>query len=1127
MTSPTRHSSRRDLVLGSLSALTLILGALSCQPSDPKGNVEARKITSRIDLIGGDRALGDIGDYLLANDKVRVVIQAPGFSRGFGVYGGSLIDADLRRPREEGNSGAGIGYDAFGELFPAFFVQACAVDDVKVLNDGSNGKAARIEASGSAGDFLELVGTLNRAVTGSNEDYTKAGSPPQLRYSTIYELSPGASYVDITFRVTNITADQTLKFPGDAAASLLGSVLGLNLDGFTVPIGDVALFGATSKVFLPGAGFDLRFTLEDAYARNVQFPAFPGIVTDWVASRGSNVSYGLLAGASPDNYALSKKALLSDGITPITESSMLVPFVASSFIGVFYKNAPAELKPGESFDVKKYFVIGNGDVGSVLDTINEIQGVSVGRVGGQVVDAITHAPIDDANLIVYQHDTKSGRRRPYSQYSTREGGFFEGTLAPGSYSARIANDTTSPSDFVDFEVTSGRESSLVLAAPVSGRVVVNIRGENGEPLPAKATAVGRYDASFAGKSTREFLFDLRAGDHYRTSDFVEDDPGNPSTLRYVENVAFTQDGDAELILRPGHYQIVSSRGPEYDLVESEVDVAAGGSVYIAHQLSHVVKSTGWIAGDMHMHSRNSIDSKMDLDERIRAAAAEGVEWAVSTDHNYVTDYEPYIARNNLRPFLRSSIGLEMTTLESGHFNGYPLKYDTGGVTHGSFEWARRPPKALFEDLRRLGSNGPENTIVQVNHPRDQILGYFEQYNRDALTGDEGESGALDFLTKPTGPAFLDADEVTTFSFDFEAMELTNGKLYWEIHHFRVPDPLPSGELPDKIPPKGTILLDKGEVAYPGVVDDWFNLLNLGYRYIGVGTGDSHSADDEAGQFRTMIFVGKDDPRAVSEAEIIAGLRSRHVVATNGPIVDFWVDDPTRGVMGQTLAANGATVKLSYSVTAAPWMSIDRINIYRNGVIAKKIVPSAATDLAATPIKDTVEIELATDADGNPIDSWFVVEAIGYRSMFPVVLPTELPPLVLTDAVASLAGPLGLGSSDLGALKPAETFAITPYAITNPVWVTSAPGKTWEPPGVVPSDVQISADNDPGFQQSFMTPALRRLEKSPPLKTKSAIGELETRVGKRRKSGVFYPRADNPFDVRKALVRMGYGHGHSE
>src|SRR6185436_1543554 len=66
--------------------------------------VAARQIASRADLIGGPGALGDVGDYLLANEQIRVVIQGPGYSRGFGLYGGSLIDADLQRPRSAGSA---------------------------------------------------------------------------------------------------------------------------------------------------------------------------------------------------------------------------------------------------------------------------------------------------------------------------------------------------------------------------------------------------------------------------------------------------------------------------------------------------------------------------------------------------------------------------------------------------------------------------------------------------------------------------------------------------------------------------------------------------------------------------------------------------------------------------------------------------------------------------------------------------------------------------------------------------------------------------------------------------------------------------------------------------------------
>src|SRR5579883_3501967 len=107
----------------------LIISVGSCQSEPAGGMVQAFRVTDRAQLIGGGpRALGEVGDFMLTNDLIRVVVQNKGFSRGFGVYGGSIIDADLRRPDEQGHNLASTlgGNDIFAELFPAFFFQAVA-----------------------------------------------------------------------------------------------------------------------------------------------------------------------------------------------------------------------------------------------------------------------------------------------------------------------------------------------------------------------------------------------------------------------------------------------------------------------------------------------------------------------------------------------------------------------------------------------------------------------------------------------------------------------------------------------------------------------------------------------------------------------------------------------------------------------------------------------------------------------------------------------------------------------------------------------------------------------------------------------------------------------------------------
>ena len=50
-------------------------------------------------------------------------------------------------------------------------------------------------------------------------------------------------------------------------------------------------------------------------------------------------------------------------------------------------------------------------------------------------------------------------------------------------------------------------------------------------------------------------------------------------------------------------------------------------------------------------------------------------------------------------------------------------------------------------------------------------------------------------------------------------------------HKRMPESIEGLEIDpaikEKLPPAGTILYEGGEVAFPGVMDDWFNMLNLG------------------------------------------------------------------------------------------------------------------------------------------------------------------------------------------------------------------------------------------------------------------------------------------------------------
>ena len=129
----------------------------------------------------------------------------------------------------------------------------------------------------------------------------------------------------------------------------------------------VVLFGAGNQVFCPGVGYGLRVALEEAYRTNkqaldeqtgkdLQFPALAGILTNGLITTSSTgISYGLFSDPKSKTPNFVKNRLNADGKnvyeelygTKVGNDTMLVPFVASSFTGVFYAEAPSILKPGE------------------------------------------------------------------------------------------------------------------------------------------------------------------------------------------------------------------------------------------------------------------------------------------------------------------------------------------------------------------------------------------------------------------------------------------------------------------------------------------------------------------------------------------------------------------------------------------------------------------------------------------------------------------------------------------------------------------------------------------------------------------------------------------------------------
>ena len=55
--------------------------------------------------------------------------------------------------------------------------------------------------------------------------------------------------------------------------------------------------------------------------------------------------------------------------------------------------------------------------------------------------------------------------------------------------------------------------------------------------------------------------------------------------------------------------------------------------------------------------------------------AEGVEYFTGTDHDFISDFDPTIERMGLTEWVNSAPGLETTSIEVGHYLGFPVRID--------------------------------------------------------------------------------------------------------------------------------------------------------------------------------------------------------------------------------------------------------------------------------------------------------------------------------------------------------------------------------------------------------------------------------------------------------------------
>jgi hypothetical protein len=530
----------------------------------------------------------------------------------------------------------------------------------------------------------------------------------------------------------------------------------------------------------------------------------------WFGRVGSKLSYGFVFPERPAQVAFQFDVVGPAGEVALAQS--------------------VELAPGQSAEFRRDAIVIGGGLGKLAEIAWRRLNKPLGHARGKL-----RPPQSWATISARHPDGRTVLSVP-----AQVDGSFDLPLPAGEYRFVLAAPGGE-----DEELGNVRESGellLNLVPPRPGTLSYLITDEHEQAMPGRLV--------------------VRGVPPTKDPDLV---PG--SNESGSKNMLYSLSGSGSVELPAGRYDVLATHGPEYSMPRQELELNADLGATFRGVFARTVDTSGWLAADFHLHAVPSKDSNVSLGDRVLTLAAEGIELAVPTDHNHVTDYAEPIALSGLGGKLGTMSGVEITTLNWGHFNAYPYPPSVDvPPTHET------SPLEIFAVVR---ARAPQ-AVLQVNHPRMPGVGYFNR----------GE------LNTKTGVA-----ESPEFSFAFDALEVSNG--------FDLEDPS---------------VLERN-------LREWFELLNVGRRYTAVGNSDSHRVVFQwAGWPRTYVRVPDREPARVQPLDVARAVSGGHALVSCG----IFVLPIANGSAGPGDTVQGSRVSLAVSVSAPEWVDVSRAEIYANG-----------------------------------------------------------------------------------------------------------------------------------------------------------------------------------------------------
>lgn len=479
------------------------------------------------------------------------------------------------------------------------------------------------------------------------------------------------------------------------------------------------------------------------------------------------------------------------------------------------------LEEGESATVTRYYGVAP-DLATLSDARLALAGEAIDTVTG-TVDA-PDGPVEGARVVV------SVDGQPYTVAITDEAGSFTADV-PAGRDVTLLADGRGDGLFTDLPEGAAPFSPYAAPGPMQRRLDALQSGAVDVPR-ARGRGVGSDDAPLTLGQPHPVTVSSGDGLPFTAWFTLRDDaPGDP--LRVQARPKFTvaawaRDGEVDVQLEPGTYDVVAHRGLRHEAQALEVVVGPGADLSrIDVELPRVVEHAGWLFADPHSHGSPSPDGKITMEDRLVVTAASGVQLHFGTDHDHIADYRPVLDALGLGAVLASVVADEVSPPLRGHMNIYPVRPDPDLPNNGAWTWWTDIPSNTREITDTLRARHGD-FVLQVNHPWRSGLA-------EAASWSTGHIGKPDRWTD-----------------DFQAVEVING----------------------------------GNVqGFPFYLD----LVSRGHLVTPVGVSDSHDYfGGSPGVSATFVALGSDDPAEYTDERLIEAFSAGRTIATRGVFLDLSV-----------------------------------------------------------------------------------------------------------------------------------------------------------------------------------------------------------------------------------------------